>query len=114
MAAKLLATARKLPTGPGRHSIPREIGRFRSQIASPQGRRLTASTPRATGEWLMTPNAHQKSGRANLIPATAGHSRPLAVAPSGCGGHFSALKPSGGQLLRPFWEEACHWSRRAE
>jgi hypothetical protein len=37
MATKLLATARKLPPGPDRHNILREIGRFRSQIVSLQG-----------------------------------------------------------------------------
>jgi hypothetical protein len=37
MAAKLLATARKLPPGPERSNILVEIGRFRSQIVSLQG-----------------------------------------------------------------------------
>jgi hypothetical protein len=37
MAAKLLATARKLPPGPDRIGILQEIGRFRSQIAFLQG-----------------------------------------------------------------------------
>jgi hypothetical protein len=37
MAAKLLATARKLPPGPDRSNILREIGRFRVQIAALQG-----------------------------------------------------------------------------
>jgi hypothetical protein len=37
MAAKLLATARKLPPGPDRKDILLEIGRFRSQIVSLQG-----------------------------------------------------------------------------
>ena len=46
MAAKLLATARKLPPGPERHGLLKEIGRFRAQ----QGPRFTASTPRAEGE----------------------------------------------------------------
>src|ERR1700716_2464201 len=36
MAAKLLATARKLPPGPDRSNILQEIGRFRSQIISLQ------------------------------------------------------------------------------
>jgi len=36
MAAKLLATARKLPPGPERHNILQEIGRFRAQIMSLQ------------------------------------------------------------------------------
>jgi hypothetical protein len=31
MAAKLLATARKLPPGPERHGLLKEIGRFRAQ-----------------------------------------------------------------------------------
>ncbi len=34
MAARLLATARKLPLGPDRINILQEIGRFRSQIIS--------------------------------------------------------------------------------
>jgi hypothetical protein len=34
MAAKLLATARKLPPGPDRHNILQEIGRFRAQIVA--------------------------------------------------------------------------------
>jgi hypothetical protein len=37
MATKLLATARKLPPGPDRHNILREIGRFRAQIIALQG-----------------------------------------------------------------------------
>src|SRR5450759_2596216 len=37
MAAKLLATVRKLPPGPDRHNILQEIGRFRAQIFSLQG-----------------------------------------------------------------------------
>jgi hypothetical protein len=37
MAAKLLATARKLPPGPDRRNILQEIGRFRSQIITLQG-----------------------------------------------------------------------------
>jgi hypothetical protein len=37
MAARLLATARKLPPGPERINILQEIGRFRSQIISLQG-----------------------------------------------------------------------------
>lgn len=36
MAAKLLATARKIPPGPDRRDILEEIGRFRSQIVSLQ------------------------------------------------------------------------------
>jgi hypothetical protein len=49
MAATLLATARKLPPGPDRHSIIKEIGRFRAQLSALQradlesaGRRLKA------------------------------------------------------------------------
>ena len=37
MAAKLLATARELPSGQDRHNALREIGRFRVQIAALQG-----------------------------------------------------------------------------
>jgi hypothetical protein len=37
MAAKLLITARKLPPGPERHNIIKEIGSFRAQIISLQG-----------------------------------------------------------------------------
>jgi len=37
MAARLLATARKLPPGADRSNMLREIGRFRSQIISLQG-----------------------------------------------------------------------------
>ena len=37
MGAKLQATARKLPSGPDRHNILQEIGRFRAQIAALQG-----------------------------------------------------------------------------
>jgi hypothetical protein len=37
MAAKLLATAHKLPPGPDRSNILQEIGRFRLQITSLQG-----------------------------------------------------------------------------
>jgi hypothetical protein len=34
IAAKLQATARNLPSGPDRHNILQEIGRFRAQIAT--------------------------------------------------------------------------------
>ena len=34
MAAKLLETARKLPPGPVRHDILKEIGKFRARIAA--------------------------------------------------------------------------------
>jgi hypothetical protein len=37
IAAKLLATARKLPPGQDHHNALREIGRFRAQIAALQG-----------------------------------------------------------------------------
>jgi hypothetical protein len=37
MAAKLLATARELPSGQDRHNALREIGRFRVQIAALKG-----------------------------------------------------------------------------
>jgi hypothetical protein len=37
MAAKLLTTARKLPPGPERHSIFKQIGRFRARIIALQG-----------------------------------------------------------------------------
>ena len=37
MAEKLLATAQKLPAGPDRSNMLKEIGRFRSQIISLQG-----------------------------------------------------------------------------
>ena len=37
MAAKLFATARKLPPGPDRRNILQEIGIFRVQIAALQG-----------------------------------------------------------------------------
>jgi hypothetical protein len=45
MAAKLLATARKLPPGPDRHNILQEIGRFRAQIAALQGADLRPAQP---------------------------------------------------------------------
>ena len=37
MAAKLLATARELPSGQHRHNALREIGRFRARIAALKG-----------------------------------------------------------------------------
>jgi hypothetical protein len=37
MAAKLLATVRKLPPGPERHGLLKEIGRFRARITGLQG-----------------------------------------------------------------------------
>ena len=42
MATKLLATARKLPAGPDRSNLLKEIGRFRSQIIALQGSGLPA------------------------------------------------------------------------
>jgi hypothetical protein len=38
MATRLLAIARKLPPGPDRQSILREIGRFRAQIFALQAK----------------------------------------------------------------------------
>jgi hypothetical protein len=37
MAANLQATARKLPPGPERHGLLKEIGRFRARITGLQG-----------------------------------------------------------------------------
>jgi hypothetical protein len=37
MGTKLQATARALPTGPDRHNILLEIGRFRARIVALQG-----------------------------------------------------------------------------
>jgi hypothetical protein len=48
MAAKLEATARKLPTGPGRDELLQDIARFRSKLAALQARGFTANQ----GEWL--------------------------------------------------------------
>jgi Ser/Thr protein kinase RdoA (MazF antagonist) len=50
MAAKLLATARKLPPGPERSYILREIGRFRSQIVALQEAGSRPARRRAEGE----------------------------------------------------------------
>jgi hypothetical protein len=36
MAAKLQAAARKLPSGPDRHDLLQEVGRFRAQIVALQ------------------------------------------------------------------------------
>ena len=36
MGAELQATARKLPSGPDRHNMLQEIGRFRAQVAALQ------------------------------------------------------------------------------
>jgi hypothetical protein len=43
MGANLQATARKLPSGPDRHNILQEIGRFRTQIAALQGADLRSA-----------------------------------------------------------------------
>jgi hypothetical protein len=45
MGTKLQATARALPTGPDRHNILLEIGRFRARIVALQG----ADSPPAPG-----------------------------------------------------------------
>ena len=45
MAAKLLATARKLPSGQDRHSALREIERFRARITALQRRSGMAQSP---------------------------------------------------------------------
>jgi len=37
MGARLQATARALPSGPDRHNILQEIGRFRARIVALQG-----------------------------------------------------------------------------
>ena len=52
MAAKLLATARKLPPGDERHSMLQEIGRYRSRLMSLQGARLRPARrdPKAKGK----------------------------------------------------------------
>jgi hypothetical protein len=42
IGAKLLATARKLPSGSDRHNILQEIGRFRAQLIVLQGAGLPA------------------------------------------------------------------------
>jgi hypothetical protein len=43
MRTKLQATARALPSGPDRHNILREIGRFRAQIIALQGADLRSA-----------------------------------------------------------------------
>jgi hypothetical protein len=48
MAAKLEATARKLPTGPGRDELLQHIARFRSKLAALQTRGFNGNQ----GEWL--------------------------------------------------------------
>jgi hypothetical protein len=40
MAAKLLETARKLPPGPVRHDVLKEIGKFRVRITAPKAKRI--------------------------------------------------------------------------
>jgi hypothetical protein len=46
MAVQLEATARKLPTGPGRDELLRDIARFRAQLAA---RRAAALRPSSEG-----------------------------------------------------------------
>jgi hypothetical protein len=43
MRTKLQATARALPSGPDRHNILQEIGRFRAQIIALQGADLRSA-----------------------------------------------------------------------
>jgi hypothetical protein len=43
MRTKLQATARALPSGPDRHNILQEIGRFRAQIVALQGADLRSA-----------------------------------------------------------------------
>jgi hypothetical protein len=52
MAAKLLATARRLPPGQDHYNALREIGRFRVQIAALQGADLRPAElePKAKGK----------------------------------------------------------------
>jgi hypothetical protein len=45
-AARLQASARKLPSGPDRHDILHEIGRFRAQVAA-----LRISDTRPARRW---------------------------------------------------------------
>jgi hypothetical protein len=45
MAAKLQATARKLPHGPDRRDLLQEIGRFRVQIIALQSAGLRSASP---------------------------------------------------------------------
>ncbi len=40
MAAKLLETARKLPPGPVRHDVLKEIGKFRVRITALKAKRI--------------------------------------------------------------------------
>jgi hypothetical protein len=48
MAAKLEATARKLPQGAGRDELLRDIARFRATLAALQARGFNGNQ----GEWL--------------------------------------------------------------
>ena len=48
MAVKLEATARKLPTGPGRDELLQDIARFRAKLAALLARGFNGSQ----GEWL--------------------------------------------------------------
>jgi hypothetical protein len=45
-AAELQATARQLPSGPDRHDLLQEVGRFRAQVAAMQ------ANLRPTRRWL--------------------------------------------------------------
>jgi hypothetical protein len=47
MAVKLEATARKLPTGPGRDELLQDIARFRAKLAALQARGFNGNQ----GEW---------------------------------------------------------------
>jgi hypothetical protein len=46
MGAKLQAAARKLPSGPDRHNLLQEVGRFRAQIVALQSADLRPPQPR--------------------------------------------------------------------
>jgi hypothetical protein len=46
MGAKLQAAARKLPSGPDRHNLLQEVGRFRAQIVALQCADLRPPQPR--------------------------------------------------------------------
>jgi hypothetical protein len=48
MAAKLEASARKLPTGPGRDELLQDIARFRATLTALQARGFNGNQ----GEWL--------------------------------------------------------------
>jgi hypothetical protein len=49
MAAKLEATARKLPQGAGRDELLRDIARFRAKVSCFAGRRLDLPPKKWTG-----------------------------------------------------------------